>query len=98
MGKRLARSWSDISQKAARPRRIQKIDGYFARKAIEHAKRLPKEQQEVIAAIIEAELADEAKWQARFNETLSTLGKLQESAHEQYRSGDYDKMSISFRG
>ena len=53
------------------------------------AKALPKAEQEALAAIIQAELADEAAWQKRFAETTSTLEKLVSRAKEQFRKGEY---------
>lgn len=57
--------------------------------AIRKAKALPEPEQEALAAIIQAEIADEAAWQNRFSGTTSTLDKLVERAKGQYRKGEY---------
>ena len=55
--------------------------------AIRKAEMLPEEDQEAIAALIEAELADDAKWEKRFSETEGTLLKIAERAKRQYEQG-----------
>ena len=57
--------------------------------AIRRAKSLPEAEQEALAAIIQAELADEVAWQKRFAETPATLEKLVARAKEQYRKGEF---------
>ncbi|MFI5386191.1 MAG: hypothetical protein ACHQ50_08735 [Fimbriimonadales bacterium] len=47
-------------------------------------------EQEALAAILEAEIADEAAWQKRFAETPGTIGKLVERAKRQYRRGEFE--------
>ena len=53
------------------------------------AETLSDAEQEAIAAIIQAEIEDEAAWQKRFADTSSTIGKLVERAKEQYGRGEY---------
>jgi len=55
--------------------------------AINKAAELSEREQEVLAAIIEAELADEERWQKRFDETPDTLGRIAERARRQYDAG-----------
>jgi uncharacterized membrane protein len=57
--------------------------------AIKRAKKLPADELEALAAIMQAEIADEAAWQKRFDETKPTLEKLVARAKEQYRKGEY---------
>lgn len=51
---------------------------------IERVSGLPEEEQKELAAIIEAELADEARWDRRFTQTPDTLAKIAERAKLQY--------------
>ena len=53
---------------------------------------LPEAEQEAIAAIIQAEIEDEAAWQTRFTATPATLEKLVDRAKKQYVSGAYDDL------
>jgi len=55
--------------------------------AIERAESLSERDQEALAAIIEAEISDEARWQSRFAETPATLNKIAERAKRQYDAG-----------
>ncbi len=57
--------------------------------AIKRARALPPKEQEALAAIIQAELADEAAWQKRFAATAKTLDKLVARAKQQYRKGEF---------
>ena len=59
------------------------------KEAIRRARSLSDAEQETLAAIIQAEIEDEAAWQKRFSETTSTLDKLVERAKRQYREGEY---------
>ena len=56
-------------------------------KVFERVESLPEEEQKELAAIIEAELADEAHWDRRFAETPDTLAKIAERAKRQYEQG-----------
>ncbi|HSP56664.1 MAG TPA: hypothetical protein VLS25_13875 [Dehalococcoidia bacterium] len=49
--------------------------------------RLPEADQERLAAVIEEELEDEARWQAAFDESRPQLRRLAEEAREDYRAG-----------
>jgi hypothetical protein len=60
--------------------------------AVEKVQHLPEAQQETLASIIEAELADEQKWEARFNATPQTLLKIAERAKKQYEQGLCDEL------
>lgn len=57
-------------------------------KAFEHAQRLPDAEQEFIAAIIEEELADEARWQEKLRATLPELKMMEQRAREQFERGE----------
>jgi len=49
--------------------------------------RLSDRDQEALAGIIEAELSDDARWQARFEETPQTIAKIVERAKAHYDQG-----------
>jgi hypothetical protein len=55
--------------------------------AVDKVQRLPDAQQETLASIIEAEIADEEKWEARFASSPGTLLKIAERAKRQYEQG-----------
>ena len=55
--------------------------------AIRKAETLSDQDQRAIAAIIEAELADEERWTKRFEETTTTLAEIAKRAKRQYDEG-----------
>ena len=55
--------------------------------AVRKAENLSDHDQQVIAAIIEAELTDESLWQHQFEETPEALVKLALRAKAQYEEG-----------
>ena len=55
--------------------------------AMRKAETLSDRDQRTIAAIIEAELADEERWKQRFEETPSTLAEIAKRAKRQYDDG-----------
>ena len=55
--------------------------------AVRKAENLSDRDQQVIAAIIEAELADESLWQHQFETSPETLAKLALRAKRQYDEG-----------
>lgn len=57
------------------------------KRAFEKASKLPDADQEQLAAIIEFELEDEAKWDSAFAGSRPQLQRLAEEALEEYRSG-----------
>ncbi|HSI74120.1 MAG TPA: hypothetical protein VK934_13160 [Fimbriimonas sp.] len=61
-------------------------------KALDKVRQLPEEQQETLAALIEAELHDERRWRTRFAETPGTLQKLADRAKTQYERGLCDEL------
>jgi hypothetical protein len=56
-------------------------------KLIDKISQLPDDEQESLAAIIEFELEDEAKWDAAFAASQPQLLKLAEEALEEYQAG-----------
>jgi hypothetical protein len=48
---------------------------------------MPEEDQEFVAALLEAELADEARWQKRFAKTPEVLEKLAAEARRAHKLG-----------
>jgi len=55
--------------------------------AILKAESLSERDQETLAGIIEAELSDDSRWRARFDETPAVLAKIVERAKSHYRQG-----------
>jgi hypothetical protein len=60
---------------------------YLLEKAVAQAKQLPKEQQDAIAALILAEIEDEARWDAAFARSHDVLERLAAEAEEEDRQG-----------
>jgi len=56
-------------------------------KAIAQARRLPKDRQDAIAAVILDEIADEGRWDAAFSRSPDTLERLASEADEEDRKG-----------
>ncbi len=56
-------------------------------RVFERVGNLSEEEQKELAAIIETELADEARWDLRFAQTPDTLSKIAERAKRQYEQG-----------
>ena len=54
-------------------------------KAIDQARRLPADQQEAIAAIVLAEIADEARWDERFAASQDGLERMATQVAEENR-------------
>ena len=61
-------------------------------KAIDQARRLPADQQEAIAAIVLAEIADEARWDERFAESQDVLERMATQADEEDRRGSTEAL------
>ena len=59
--------------------------------AIRRAEELPETEQEALAAILQAEMADEARWQRRFAETPSTIEALVRRAKKQFADGQFEE-------
>jgi hypothetical protein len=57
------------------------------KRALDKAAKLPDSDQERLAAIIEEEMLDEAKWQSAFENSQPQLQRLAEEAREEYRAG-----------
>jgi hypothetical protein len=57
------------------------------KEVIDRVSELPDEDQAFVAAIIEEELASEAKWDQLFKNSQPQLEKLGEKALEEYRAG-----------
>ncbi|HEY3806877.1 MAG TPA: hypothetical protein VGL61_29945 [Kofleriaceae bacterium] len=65
-------------------------------KALEEARKLPPEEQDVLGAIILEEIADEARWAKKFAETQDVLEKLADEALVDLKAGqttplDFDR-------
>jgi len=58
------------------------------KKAVAKAEQLPDEQQDALAAIILAEIADEASWDAAFARSHDVLQRLDAEAGEEDRRGE----------
>ena len=56
--------------------------------AVQKARSLPDAEQNVIAAIILAEMEDEAQWKQAFSKSQDALAKLAEEAMEEDRKGE----------
>lgn len=63
-------------------------------KAFEEASKLPPDEQDAIASVLLAELADEEKWDATLASTKSQqlLRTLAERARQEYQSGATEKL------
>lgn len=59
-------------------------------KAIDQARRLPADQQEAIAAIVLAEIADEARWDERFAGPQDVLERMATQADEKDRRSRFN--------
>ena len=57
-------------------------------RAVEKARSLPDAEQNVIAAIILAELEDETHWKQAFSKSQDALAKLAAEAMEEDRKGE----------
>lgn len=57
------------------------------KEAFEKVSKLPEEDQERMAALIEAELDDDAAWQTAFDNSKPQLRRLAEEARAEYRAG-----------
>jgi len=57
-------------------------------RAVEKARSLPDAEQNVIAAIILAEMEDEAHWKQAFSKSQDALAKLAAEAMEEDREGE----------
>ena len=56
--------------------------------AVQKARKLPKAEQNVIAAIILEELEDDAHWKQAFSKSQDELAKLAAEAMEEDRKGE----------
>ena len=56
---------------------------------VQGAESLQEAEQKAIAAVIRAEIGDDAALQKRFAASRSTLGKIVERAKRQYDRGEY---------
>ena len=61
-------------------------------KTIDEAHRLPAERQEAIAAIVLAEIADEARWDERFAGSQDALERMATQADEEDRRGSTEAL------
>lgn len=65
--------------------------------AITEIGKLPAEQQDAIASLILAELADEQEWTSRFNATTDRQwDRLSELARKEINAGDTDPLNDVF--
>ncbi len=60
---------------------------YPLQQAISAVRALPEADQDMIASLIMAELADEERWRNRFNESQPQLAKLAEKVRADIRAG-----------
>ena len=56
-------------------------------KAFEAASKLPKEEQDALAAVLMEELTSEARWTEAFAKSQDLLGRLAEETRTEYRQG-----------
>ena len=56
-------------------------------KAIKEVSQLPKDEQDIVAAIILEEMASEERWTEAFGNSQDQLAKLAEEAIKEFRSG-----------
>ncbi|MYE25432.1 MAG: hypothetical protein F4Y01_16080 [Gammaproteobacteria bacterium] len=56
-------------------------------KAIEQARRLPPDQQDALAAMVLAEIADEVRWDNTFADSQDALERMANRADEEDRRG-----------
>lgn len=56
-------------------------------KAFEAASKLPKEEQDALAAVLMEELASEERWTEAFAKSQDELARLAEEARSEFRQG-----------
>jgi hypothetical protein len=66
---------------------VKRLEAVFLK-----AEHLSDRDQEALAGIIETEMIDDARWQARFEETSQTLTKIVERAKSHFRSGSCSEL------
>ena len=59
-------------------------------KAISEIKKLSNEEQDVIAAVVMAELASERQWERAFDSSAEQLSNLANEALDDYRAGEIE--------
>jgi predicted amidophosphoribosyltransferase len=66
----------------------RKIMTKLLEKALSEAAKLPKKDQDAIAAIILDEITANRRWETTFNQTGDVLSSLAEEALEEYKAGN----------
>jgi hypothetical protein len=66
------------------------------KEVFEKAAKLPEEEQDQLAALIEEEMLDEERWQVGFEKSGPMLQEMAEKALEEYKAGKTEPLESLF--